>query len=96
MAAEASSLGFCGKPNSHLNYEFFNSDFVEDVVQASGPDKYPRLMRNLRGSKADLDTEVQRSGLHSGLLATRLAQVGLRPVAKQIAARGPASTKRTN
>lgn len=30
VASEASSLGFCGKPNNHLNYEFFNADFVEE------------------------------------------------------------------
>jgi trehalose 2-sulfotransferase len=33
VAAEASSLGFCGNPNSHLNYEFFNSDFVVEFCE---------------------------------------------------------------
>jgi trehalose 2-sulfotransferase len=28
IAAEASSLGYCGQPNAYRNYEFFNADFV--------------------------------------------------------------------
>lgn len=33
VAAEASALGYCGKPNDHLNYEFFNSDFVVEYSE---------------------------------------------------------------
>ena len=34
VAAEASALGYCGRPNTHLNYEFFNVDFVEEFCEA--------------------------------------------------------------
>jgi trehalose 2-sulfotransferase len=36
IAAEASALGYCGKPNAYLNYEFFNADFVVDYCEQNG------------------------------------------------------------
>lgn len=44
VAAEASSLGFCGKPNSHLNYEFFNSDFVIEYCENNGISTFQRYV----------------------------------------------------
>jgi LPS sulfotransferase NodH len=35
VADEASALGFCGKANSHLNFELFNSDFVIEYCEAN-------------------------------------------------------------
>ncbi|MBB2191919.1 FkbM family methyltransferase [Gluconacetobacter azotocaptans] len=34
FCAEASALGYCGEPNAHLNYEYFNSDAVIEFCDA--------------------------------------------------------------
>jgi LPS sulfotransferase NodH len=75
VAAEASSLGFCGKPNSHLNYEFFNSDFVIEYCEQNSISTFQQYVEaiyeefssplNIFFTKGSLDQLVwlKRSGV---------------------------------
>ncbi len=75
VSAEASSLGFCGKPNDHLNYEFFNSDFVIEYSEKNSIDTLQQYVEaiytefrsplNIFFSKGSLDqiAWMRRSGI---------------------------------